>query len=189
MSARGERYKAKIAGEIYYFTGRPCKHGHVSKRKTCDGQCHQCSLERGRVLDAKRYAANPAKHKARTDKWRKNNLDRWNETSRIYYAKKPEIFRESNRKWSKKNPDKKAVYKHTRRAKERNAEGRFTAGDLAKIRLSQDNLCTICKVSLDTVKIDIDHITPLSKGGSNWPDNIQLLCQSCNRRKGAKLAA
>jgi len=30
----------------------------------------------------------------------------------------------------------------------------------------------------------IDHITPLSRGGSNGDDNIQLLCLPCNLKKG-----
>ena len=32
--------------------------------------------------------------------------------------------------------------------------------------------------------LEIDHVVPLARGGSNRLENLQLLCQSCNRRKG-----
>jgi 5-methylcytosine-specific restriction endonuclease McrA len=35
--------------------------------------------------------------------------------------------------------------------------------------------------------LEYDHIVPVSKGGSNSARNIELLCESCNRAKGAKI--
>lgn len=39
-SAKG----AKAAGARHYFTGRPCKHGHVSNRYTSTGVCKACEV-------------------------------------------------------------------------------------------------------------------------------------------------
>jgi hypothetical protein len=37
------------------------------------------------------------------------------------------------------------------------------------------------------VKLEIDHIVPVSKGGSNTARNLELLCERCNREKGARI--
>lgn len=49
----------------------------------------------------------------------------------------------------------------------------------------QGYLCPICKKSLvDGKKLDVDHIRPKSKGGSNTLGNCQVVHASCNRIKG-----
>ena len=45
MVAKAERAEALLAGLAYYFTGRPCRRGHVSKRRTSNGMCHRCLLD------------------------------------------------------------------------------------------------------------------------------------------------
>lgn len=36
-------------------------------------------------------------------------------------------------------------------------------------------------------KLEYDHIIPVSKGGNNTARNIELLCEKCNREKGASI--
>lgn len=53
----------------------------------------------------------------------------------------------------------------------------------------ENGRCAICKCDLTGVialgkKIHIDHIIPISSGGTNDPTNLQILCDDCNLKKG-----
>ena len=52
--------------------------------------------------------------------------------------------------------------------------------------LRRDNFrCTICgRGQSDGVKLHVDHIKPVSKGGQTVPHNLRTLCQDCNLGKG-----
>jgi len=44
--------------------------------------------------------------------------------------------------------------------------------------------CELCGRSARDMQIDVDHIRPRSKGGSNDITNLQALCRTCNAEKG-----
>jgi len=48
--------------------------------------------------------------------------------------------------------------------------------------LKRDNYaCQMCgATAADGAKLEIDHIVPVSKGGQNDEDNLQVLCRDCN---------
>ena len=47
--------------------------------------------------------------------------------------------------------------------------------------------CTICSASGKNARIQIDHIIPVSKGGSNEESNLRVLCFECNHGKSDKV--
>ena len=44
--------------------------------------------------------------------------------------------------------------------------------------------CVQCSA---TEELTVDHIFPFALGGSNAPENLQVLCQACNFKKGNRL--
>ena len=44
--------------------------------------------------------------------------------------------------------------------------------------------CPYCTIKLTLLNISLDHRCPLGRGGTNAADNLQLVCQRCNRAKG-----
>jgi ATP adenylyltransferase len=43
--------------------------------------------------------------------------------------------------------------------------------------------CELCGVSADVRALEVDHIVPRSRGGTDEPDNLQALCYQCNAMK------
>ena len=50
----------------------------------------------------------------------------------------------------------------------------------------QEGKCVGCNYSIPFRNITIDHIVPISKGGTDQKENLQLLCNACNSTKGAR---
>lgn len=85
----------------------------------------------------------------------------------------------------KKHPESTRASAQNRRAMLRGAEGRYNKSDVVKILKAQGGVCTYCKADLSN-GYHVDHMTPISRGGSNWPSNLQCLCAPCNLSKWTK---
>lgn len=73
-----------------------------------------------------------------------------------------------------------------RRARKLNAEGSYTQEEWENKKAQYQYTCPACDKSEPEIQLTADHIVPLIKGGTNYIDNIQPLCQSCNSRKHTK---
>lgn len=77
---------------------------------------------------------------------------------------------------------------HTRRKYSHDADIKepetFTPDDIAEIYDLQDGRCAYCGMPFHERKdFHIDHMIPISKGGTNSPWNIALACVPCNLSK------
>lgn len=56
-----------------------------------------------------------------------------------------------------------------------------------KTLLNKYNFTCIHCGEKEEKKLTIDHILPISKGGGDEIDNLQILCRSCNSKKGTRI--
>ena len=89
-----------------------------------------------------------------------------------------------HRNYCKNNPENISHLKARRYAREKNAEGSHTLQQWKDLKVKYDNKCAICGQQKPLTK---DHIMPLSKGGTDYIENIQPLCRNCNSKKNNKI--
>lgn len=148
-----------------------------------------------------RYRENPIADRERSRRWKEANPDRVREHKRRSYQNNPyrtiersqewaksnrERSRERSRRWKQMNPVRVQTNNRNRMVRKRSIEGAHTAADVQAQYNRQRHCCYYCGCELNG-KYHVDHVIPLSRGGSNGPENIVCACQNCNLQKGAKL--
>lgn len=129
----------------------------MRKCKKC--QCEQARLWARQNWEQKREYNSSEVVKERKRRHRTMNLERYRELAR--------------------------AGQNRRRALELRAEGTCDSKDIALMYEQQHGLCCYCETQLHQ-SYHIEHIVPLSRGGSNSPENIALACASCNSRKASR---
>lgn len=111
----------------------------------------------------------------------KERIAKWH---REYDQDNREHLAEKKREWRQNNPELATQHDRNRRARKVQAEGSFTTKQFASLCNQHDNHCLCC--GRKSIKLTPDHVIPLSRGGTDYIENIQPLCKSCNSRKGTK---
>lgn len=97
----------------------------------------------------------------------------------------PGFYKETSKKWIINNKHKISLYARKQKSIRRSLEGKFSIKEIMDMKIKQRQKCAFCFKSIKK-KYHIDHIMPVKLGGQNYIWNIQLLCPTCNMRKGAK---
>jgi hypothetical protein len=170
--------------EVYWATPgglRPClkcgqpkedsEYGrHPHRKDDKHYYCKACV----RVASKAWYNQNKARHAAATREWYTANPERARELDRLRYAADPV-------KYKVRHAD----------ANRRRRVATFLADidvgiTLDKVFERDEGTCQICRLPCLRQQASIDHVTPLSKGGSHTWDNVQLAHHTCNARKGSR---
>lgn len=128
---------------------------------------------------------NPKKYSERTAKWAREHPERRREIRAKYRHSHPKQIAIDNRNWRLRHPEAAKALSRVKRARKRNAEGKHTAQEIKRLMILQKYKCANCGASIRK-EYHADHIMPLARGGSNWIENIQLLCPHCNLCKHDK---
>lgn len=184
------RKEAKEQNAKYYFTGEPCKHGHIALRKT-KGTCVEClkiEWEKSKQTRAeyfKAYNESDAGKKAKKDYYERNKevviaraATRTNEAKQAY-----------RNAWKDRNPlEVKASTKH-RRDKHKQATPKWLSPEQkAAIKKMYVDAMTVTRVT--GVPYVVDHIIPLRGQdvcGLHVPWNLQIMTREENLKKSNKL--
>lgn len=142
------------------------------------------NLEKKRATDAAYYAANKERLKAQSSVYYAANREDGRKARRNYRKKNADCLRQYDAIRYDRNPERALRSARARRARKNGADGSYNQTDIDRIVKAQRNRCAYCRTKL-TGGAHIDHIKPLSKGGSNFPANLQLLCATCNLTKHA----
>lgn len=168
------RQQAINSNLVQYFTGKPCKHGHITPRFTSSRICLGCN----RIRSKKYHKENPEKSAEISKDWVRNNRERLREYQRQYYQDNQQSIVARKAAWKSLNPH---VARHNsalRRARMLQATPSWA--DISLIR----QFYYSCPEGYH-----VDHIIPL-KGetvcGLHVINNLQYLPELENMSKGNK---
>lgn len=163
------------------------KYGLQSKCKLCEHDNNiQYHLDNREVLNAKtreHYSENREREIARVSAYNKAHRIQINIGKRLWGELNKDKIKVCNRKQYLRNPTLYRIHARNYELKKKVA-GQHTQKDVDLLVIRQNGKCVYCDHLLVN-GYHVDHWRPLARGGSNNPDNLQLLCPTCNRKKWA----
>lgn len=103
---------------------------------------------------------------------------------RYYSKRESEILRVL--KWQKKNPEKVRASLQRKATKRSLAKGEYTYQEWVWRCEYFGYRCRYCNIQLTELTVELEHMIPLARGGTNWPSNFVPSCRKCNARKHDK---
>jgi len=116
-----------------------------------------------------------------TRQWKIDNPDRRKHNDAAYRERNREALRAKGRDYDRSHPIERKARKHVYLGRKYGADGSYTAAEIRRLIAAYDNKCAYCSVPLD--RVELDHRIPLTRGGTNYIDNLVPACRRCNASK------
>lgn len=147
--------------------------------------CKSCRSAGNAARLNDRYHNEPG-FKDKMQEWRDANPDKIKEYRAKEYQKHRQAYLDRASAWTKANPALVSQIKRRYKSKRKVWEmtGSFTQDEWDVLCDYYGKKCLSC--GRTDAKLTVDHVVPLSVGGTNSIENIQPLCGSCNSSKGTK---
>lgn len=178
--------KACKEGLAYYC--KACARAHINAHRRVNPK--PISDERREYLRQymheykKKYKRNCSKKQSDVDKAREAEQRKRN------YEKNKDKILAQQKEYRQRNSEKVRMMlresRHRRRARELEVEGSHTKEDILLQYRSQHGKCWWCAKKVGS-KYHVDHVRPITRGGSDNPNNLVVSCPFCNRSKKDKL--
>ena len=152
------------------------------KQMSCGCLRDEARSERA-ILSRKSDAQKAAVARARKSRY--NTSEKGRQAQARYFEKNKAACLARSENWKRENPDSARSSVRNRRARISRAGGSHTSKDIQRIGVEQGWRCAACDCDTKDV-FHVDHVVPVSAGGRNDPDNLQILCIACNLRKHTK---
>lgn len=182
-------YKEAIKqGLPKYFTGKPCKHGHIAERRV-SGRCCTVCASKIAIAWAK---ANPERSKEIIDTWNANNREREAVRAKVWRKNNPDTYKRMVKEWREKNAVTYKAYMNLQAVKRHTAELKRTPSWLNNGHfLEIESVYNYCSALRRTgLNYHVDHIVPLqgkTVSGLHVPWNLQVIPGAENMSKSNKL--
>lgn len=124
-----------------------------------------------------------AKIREYNQKYSAVNGDKKRASTKAWQLANPEKNQARMKQWRTENRDKVNTFAHNYRARVAGNGGKITAAEWRWLKEFYDFTCLRCGRREPEIKLTLDHVKPISKGGRNVVSNAQPLCGSCNTAK------
>lgn len=142
--------------------------------------CERCGTEFERSHPRYRYCSARCQHRTASSRQRLKDPQRERERWRAWYRRNKEKVIAYVRAWRRENPDRVAQYERRRRAARLGTTAAHTLDDVLALFEAYEWRCGYCGSG---GRLTIDHLVPLSRGGSDASDNLMPACIGCNSSK------